>query len=103
MNAEIVAALEEKYPAPKVEIDKSVLGQWAGQIMEISDEKQRARRLEEANQRLSEHPEWSGWKLEMVKIFVDDVTALPTVAIIPPGGIGSSAPGPSFLWPKVLP
>jgi plasmid stability protein len=54
MNAEIVAVLEEKFPAPvPTQSVEDILKQWAPRIMAANDHKTRAQLIDEANDQLA--------------------------------------------------
>jgi hypothetical protein len=64
MNAEIVATLEERYPAPTDELTAEVVHGWARRITSSSTE-EGMHLLKEINDRMAAHPEWKGWKYEV--------------------------------------
>lgn len=63
MNAEIVAALEEKFPPPPDEVTIDDIRQWGLDILAEKREGPRTKLIFEANKRLAAEPQWKGWKL----------------------------------------
>lgn len=63
MNSEIVATLEEKYPAPRFRISGKTVTEWLNYVDAARSETDALRRVEEVNRQLAADPEWSGVKL----------------------------------------
>lgn len=56
MNAEIVAALEEKYPNPVVDLELVTLASWLDYVRHGGPDEEFDERLFEVNARLDKHP-----------------------------------------------
>ncbi|WP_374292601.1 Arc family DNA-binding protein [Paenirhodobacter enshiensis] len=66
MNAEIVATLEEKYPAPEDDLDSATMTEWMDYVDNATSSHDRIDRIEQINDRLSKSPKYGFLQIKLV-------------------------------------
>ncbi|RWR44970.1 Arc family DNA-binding protein [Sinirhodobacter ferrireducens] len=66
MNAEIVATLEEKYPAPDDDLDSATMTEWMDYVDNATSSHDRIDRIEQINDRLSKSPKYGFLQIKLV-------------------------------------